>query len=240
LDVTDLPLATIAVQYDDYLRLLEQESIDDVAEFIDAASTLLEIKSQLLLPRGGEEVDTVEDPRHELVQRVLEYKKYRDAASVLDEQGRVWQLRFGREANHLPSQSVDLESQPIRELELWDLVSAFGRILRDNQAAQPANIVYDDTPIQVYMQRIYEQLLRERQLLLSDLLQPGMHKSAVVAVFLAILELVRHHGVRTEQAELHGEIRILKDGSLSDRMDDAYAARTEGTAPQDPHIPAQA
>ena len=84
-----------------------------------------------------------------------------------------------------------------------------GRIMRDSQAVTPATIVYDDTPIQVYMQRIHGKLARTRRVAFSELFQPGMHKSAIVGVFLAVLELARHHGVRTEQNDLHGEIWIV-------------------------------
>jgi segregation and condensation protein A len=99
--------------------------------------------------------------------------------------------------------------QPIREVELWDLVTAMGRILRDSQASAPATIVYDETPIQVYMQEIHSRLVRERRISFSSMFQAGMHKSAIVGVFLAVLELARHHGVRTEQPDLYGEIWMI-------------------------------
>ncbi|MFV1968102.1 MAG: ScpA family protein, partial [Pirellulaceae bacterium] len=140
-DLFDIPIATIAEQYAAHLELLEALSVDDVGDFVEMASTLLEIKSQMVLPRGGEEVEEMEDPRGELVARLLEYKKYKDAASMLDEQGRAWQQRYTRLANDLPPRRVDLETQPIQEVELWDLVSALGRIMRDNQATQPSSIV---------------------------------------------------------------------------------------------------
>jgi segregation and condensation protein A len=115
----------------------------------------------------------------------------------------------------LPPRRTDLESQPIHEVELWDLVSALGRLMRDRQRVAPTNIVYDDTPIQVYMQRIHERLLAQRQAAFSELFAPGMHKSAMVGMFLAILELVRHHSVRTEQSDLHGEIWVLPGEAFS-------------------------
>jgi segregation and condensation protein A len=74
---------------------------------------------------------------------------------------------------------------------------------------QPSNIVYDDTPIHVYMDRIHQQLKERGRLALSEVFQPGLHKSALVGMFLAVLELVRHYHVRAEQNELFGEIWIL-------------------------------
>jgi segregation and condensation protein A len=209
LDVRDLPIALVTEQYLTYLEVLEKLDVNEVGDFLDVASTLIEIKSQMVLPRGGEEAETWDDPRDQLVERLLEYKKYKDAASMLDERSRDWQQQYSRMANDVAPREIDASNQPIREVELWDLVSAMGRILRDSQAATPATIVYDDTPIQVYMQRIHGRLTSDSRVAFSDMFQPGMHKSAIVGVFLAILELARHHGVRTEQNDLHGEIWIV-------------------------------
>ena len=231
IDVTDIPMALITEQFLAHLEILEQLSVDDVGDFIEMASTLLETKSRMVLPRVDEEVSEVEDPREELVQRLLEYKKYKDAASMLEDQSRQWQSRFPRMADDLPPRRVDLGTQPIQEIELWDLVSAMGRIMRDGQKNLPSNIVYDDTPIQVYMQRIHGDLVQKKEARMSDLLQPGMHKTAMIGVFLAILELTRHHGVRTVQEHLHGEILILPSEGFSPSADfsnvDNYGAKTE-------------
>ena len=137
---------------------------------------------------------------------------------VLDERGRGWQERYGRLGSDLPARNRDLGEQEIQEVELWDLVSAFGRIVRESAAAKPANIVYDDTPIHVFMERIHTQLMSDGRLALGKLFEPGMHKSTLVGIFLAILELVRHHGVRAEQAQDFGEIWILP-GPLRDQED---------------------
>jgi len=209
LDIRDLPISLITEQYLTYLEVLQQLDVNEVGDFLELASTLIEIKSQSVLPRGGEEAETLEDPRDQLVERLLEYKKYKDAASMLDEQSRDWQQHYPRIASDVATRQIDPAGQPIREVELWDLVSAMGRILRDSQAAIPATIVYDDTPIQVYMQQIHTRLTEHQRLAFSEMFQPGMHKSAIVGVFLAVLELARHHGVRTEQQELHGEIWLV-------------------------------
>jgi segregation and condensation protein A len=209
LDVRDLPIALITEQYLTYLEVLEKLDVNEVGDFLELSSTLIEIKSQMVLPRGGEEAESWDDPRDQLVVRLLEYKKYKDAASMLDERSRDWQQQYPRMANDVAPRDLDASSQPIREVELWDLVSAMGRILRESQAATPATIVYDDTPIQVYMQRIHGRLANDPRVAFSEMFHPGMHKSAIVGVFLAILELARHHGIRTEQNDLHGEIWIV-------------------------------
>lgn len=207
-DVVDLPIAEITNQYISYLEVLREIEMDSVGDFLDLASRLIEIKSRNVLPSTEETEEPLEDPREGLVQQLLEYKQFKDAASRLDDQSRQWQKRYARIADDLPPRTVDPAEQPIHEVELWDLVSAFGRIVRDHDMVQPATIVYDDTPIHVYMNEIRSKLSAEGQTRFSELFQPGMHKSAMIGVFLAVLELVRHSGVRTEQDEAHGEIWI--------------------------------
>ncbi|MFT7639950.1 MAG: segregation and condensation protein A [Pirellulaceae bacterium] len=217
--ISDIPIAKITNQYLEYIEILEQMDVNSVGDFIDLASNLIEIKSRLVLPKVEEEVEEFDDTQEALVERLLQYKKYKDAASMLEEQSRSWQQRYTRVANDLPAREVAPADQPIQEVELWDLVSAFGRIMRENQVAAPSTIIYDDTPIHVYMQRIHEKLLTHKRAALSEMFVPGMHKSAMIGVFLAILELVRHHSVRTKQEDTHGEIWVLPGETLSEDLD---------------------
>ncbi|GIW90257.1 MAG: segregation/condensation protein A [Pirellulaceae bacterium] len=207
LSVTELPLAKITEQYCEYLEILEELNVDEVGEFIEVAAFLLELKARNVLPQPKSESEELwQQPHQQIVQRLLEYKRIRDAASVLEERSRQWQTRYPRLVQDESPRWVDPATQPIEQVELWDLVSAFGRILRDNRAVQPSSIVYDETPIQVYMERILERVRRRPKVAFSDLFAPGMHKSAMIGVFLAVLELVRHHKVKTEQRDTDGEI----------------------------------
>jgi segregation and condensation protein A len=226
-EIADLPIALITEQYLAHLEVLQQLDVNEVGDFLELASTLIEIKSQMVLPRGGEEVLAWDDPRDELVARLLEYKKYKDAASMLEERSRDWQQHYPRLASDLPPRQIDPTGQPIQEVELWDLVSAFGRILRDSQAVRPQAIVFDETPIQVYMQRIHVKLATDRRAAFSDMFEPGMHKSAIVGVFLAVLELVRHHSVVAEQSDLHGEIWIVPGEQFDPQREIAAAEEYE-------------
>ncbi len=210
--ISEIPICAVTDQYLQYMEVLEQIDVNAVGDFLEMASTLIEIKSRLVLPSGGEEDDELEDSRKDLVRRLLEYKKFRDAASLLEEKCREWQNRFYRQSNDLPPRKRDLAEEPIHEVELWDLVSAFGRLLRDNEAQRPANIVYDDTPIHVFMERILERLKRDGRVAFSELFEAGMHKSTLVGIFLACLELVRHHNVLCEQNDLFGEIWMISNG----------------------------
>ncbi len=221
-EIIEIPIAPITQQFLDYLEVLRQLDINAVGDFVEMASTLMEMKSRLVLPRSGEVEDEFLDPRHELVEKLLEYKKFKDAASMLDERSRAWQQRFPRLADDLPPKTRNLADEQIQEVELWDLVSAFGRIMRDNQAARPSNIIYDDTPIHVYMARIQALLAERGRLALDELFSPDMHKSKMVGIFLATLELVRHAGVRAEQSDLFGQIWLMP-GAVSEQPLDLSA-----------------
>lgn len=210
LEVTEISLSSIAQQYIEYMDVLKEIEIDTVGDFLDVASLLVEMKSRAVLPNTDEnDIQSYVDPREDLVQRLLLYKRFKDAAVLLEERGARWQNRYGRMADDLPPRRVDYSTQPILDVELWDLVSAFGRVLRDSLPKPQENIVYDETPIQIYMQRIHRQLADEKQIQFSSLFQQDMHKSAMIGVFLAVLELTRHHNVQAQQGDLHAEILIV-------------------------------
>ena len=207
--VSQLSLAEIAQQFLDHLEVVEQLDLDTAGEFLEVAGQLVEIKSRTVLPRVEEPAEATTTEEHELVRRLLEYKEYRDAATSLDERSRDWQRQSPRLADDAPRVPVDPATQPIREIELWDLVSAVTRILREARSLEPPSIVYDDTPIDAHMERI-RAILRERgRVAFSELLQSGTHKSAVIGIFLAMLELVRHHDIIAEQPDGQNEIWIL-------------------------------
>jgi segregation and condensation protein A len=206
-DVVDLPLARIIDQYLEYIAVLEQIDVDAVGDFLDMASTLIEIKSRLVLP-GEEEVEQeLEDPRRDLVRRLLEFKQYRDAASMLEERSREWRERFPRVAIEAPTRSLEPHEQPIREVELWDLVSAFGRVLKQKVATTgPTHIRYDDTPIHVFMQRIDERLRTDGRVAFVAFFEEVVHKSTLIGMFLAVLQLMRFQHARASQGDLFDEI----------------------------------
>ena len=115
IDILDIPVSKVTDQFIEYLEVLEDLQVDDVADFVEVASTLLEIKSRQALPTGPDEDEPIEDVRDELVQRLLEYKRFKDAASLLEEQSRQWQLHYPRLANDLPPSETDYGSKPIYE-----------------------------------------------------------------------------------------------------------------------------
>ncbi len=217
LDITGLSLTRVVDQFVEYLDVLQELDLNGVGEFLELASTLVELKSQAVLPAPPSDDDeqVVEDPQEELVQRLLEYKQVRDAASVLDEMSDRWQQRFPRMSDSLPPRQVDPGSQPIADLELWDLVSAFGRLMRESKGPPQTEVIYDDTPIHVYMQRLHEKLCTVERVALVDLLETGMHKSALIGWFLAMLELTRHHGCAAEDDPDSGDIVLVRGANFS-------------------------
>lgn len=223
-EIVEIALAEVTQEYLDHLEVLKEMSIDSVGEFVEVASHLIEIKARALLPRNEFEEDSEDhaeavDPRRDLVNRLLLYKKFRDASVKLEERAAQWQNRHARIADDLPPKDHSISDQPIREVELWDLVSAFGRMLRDNRPVENASIVYDDTPISVYMARIHKMIVDEDRVAFSSLFEVGMHKSSMVSIFLAVLELARHHGVITEQDNLYGDLVVTRGESFTEKLD---------------------
>ncbi len=219
--INELSLSKVVDQYRASIELLVELDLSDVADFLELASTLVELKSQAVLPKieAEDEGDAPIDDGSpaELVQRLLEYKQIRDAADVLDEMGQKWQMRFARQTDDLPTRQLDPGSQPIADLQLWDLVSTFGRLMREAGGPPPTQVIYDDTPIHVYMQRIHRQLENQDRVMLIDLIEPGAHKSALIGWFLAVLELARHHGASAEQ-DASGEIVIVRGANYSHQL----------------------
>lgn len=208
LEILDIPLAAVTQQYLEILSILEQIDVDAVGDFVEIAVLLLEIKSQSVLPRPEEPEAELPDPAADLVQRLLEYKRYKEAASQLEERGRAWQRRFARQAVDLPATPPDPSLRPVQQIEIWDLVSAFRKILEKQARAAPAEILYDDTPIDVYMKRIVARVASAGRLKFVDLFEVGMHRSQLVGMFLALLELIREASLDVEQADPFGEILL--------------------------------
>ena len=204
-DLYDIPIATITEQFLNYLNLLQVIDVEAAGEFLVMAATLMEIKSRLMLPRVEEEGKEEEDPRLELVKQLLEYKKYKEAAALLEEQAHKQQARLSRMPFEFPAQP-DLANQPLRKVELWDLVSAFGRLMRETIALQPSHIAIDETPMQVHLDRILELLQKHGRMSLSQLFTPPHTRGRLLGLFLATLELIRSRTVWCDQPDPFGDM----------------------------------
>lgn len=212
LDILDIPIARITAQFLEFLEVLQILDLDLVGDFVVMASALVEIKSRMALP-GPEEppevVEADEDPRADLVRQLLEYKRFKDASRLLEDHAAEWQQRYPRLSDDRPRGGNDPSQDLIKEVELWDLVSALSRVLRKNTASSPATVVYDDTPISVYMERIRARVLIEGRVAFSSFFAGTNSRSKIVGIFLAILEMLRHYKYRAEQPVDYHEIWIL-------------------------------
>ncbi len=212
-DICDLPIAPITGQFNEYLTVLQFIDLDLVGDFIVMASTLIEIKSRMVLPRPEEtpteSTASAEDPRSELIHQLLQYKRFKDAAQALEERAHAWQERYPRLSNDRPDFNNDPALDLIKEVELWDLVSALGRVIRHQHVEQHRRIRYDDTPISVWVERLKTRVRAEGRISFSSCFQDAPERSRIVGIFLAILELLRHHGHRAEQEHDFAEIWLM-------------------------------
>ncbi|HEX2971102.1 MAG TPA: segregation/condensation protein A, partial [Tepidisphaeraceae bacterium] len=162
LDIYDIPIARITDQYLGYITLIkdlhEKEGLDInlAGEFLVVAATLMEIKSAMLLPKpppdpnapDANAADELTDPRYELVQKLLEYKRFKDAANALERQQAIHQQRFPR----VPGQREGDNNEPppvdLEEVQIWDLLAAFTRLMQEVGQRKPRyhEVIYDDTP----------------------------------------------------------------------------------------------
>jgi segregation and condensation protein A len=216
IDLYDIPIAKLTEQYLEHLKVIEaiapQLDMDQAGEFLVMAATLLEIKSQMLVPRIAESTDAeaqeqatdpIEDrpdPRWELVQQLLAYKQYKDAALELEHRGADWAKRF---TAHPKKAGADASAAEPREIELedanvLDLCSAFSRILDSIGQKRDHAVTYDDTPLALHAEDIYDLLQRSDRgsLSLAQIFEGRRSRSELIGLFLAMLELVREKRVR--------------------------------------------
>jgi segregation and condensation protein A len=204
-DICDIPIAKITEQFLDYMNVIQLLDVDWAGEFLVMAATLMEIKSRMLLPRPQEGAADEEDPRLELVRQLIEYKKFKDAAVLLEEQAEKQQARLARLPVELPP-APDPAQQPLQHLELWDLVSAFGRLMRETASLAPRQIVMDETPIHVHMERIVQLLREHTRLAFAALFTPPHTRGRLLGLFLATLELIKGRQIQAEQPGPFSEI----------------------------------
>jgi segregation and condensation protein A len=208
IDIRDIPIAKVAEQFIDYLRVIEVLDVDAAGDFLVVAATLMEIKSRMLLPRGELPVEE-DDPREDLVRQLMEYKKYKEAAALLEAQADRQQTRFARiAADETPA--LDPAQQPLRAVELWDLVSAFGRLMRETLALQPQQIVVDETPMHAHQERILGLLAVRQAVDFADVFSPPRTRSRLVGIFLALLELMKGGQIVAEQDAACGAIELRR------------------------------
>ncbi|MCI0499703.1 MAG: segregation/condensation protein A [Planctomycetales bacterium] len=211
-DIYDIPIARVTQQYIQYIEILKSLDIDLAGDFLVMAATLMEIKSAMLLPKTDltEQDEAAGDPRSELVRQLLEYKKYKDAANLLQEAGDERQLRFTRSNSILekikPTQEPELD---LDQVSIWTLLEAFDAILKATGNINTAyDHIKDDTPIDLYQIELLHRLQTEGPMTLQKVFEGKTHRLVMIGLFLAMLELMRNHLVWVEQPEAAGAIYL--------------------------------
>jgi segregation and condensation protein A len=234
IDLHDIPIARLTDQYMQHLEGLHRVDVERAGEFLVMASTLLQIKSAMLMPQPeqeeteeGQEEDATAatDPRYELVQQLLAYKRYKDAALDLEQKRETWSRRAPvaaatpsqkkkqpdeeQSAEEAPQEDGEAEAAGLElgDLSITDLCHAFTRLIETVGTKPPGHeIVYDETPIAVHAQNLYDRLAAEGPLTLYQAIAALENRAEMIGVFLALLELVRDDRVRAQHDEGENQI----------------------------------
>ncbi|GIW39624.1 MAG: segregation and condensation protein A [Candidatus Binatia bacterium] len=207
-EITDIPVARITEQYLEVLEFMEELRLDVAAEFLVMAATLLLIKSRMLLPEepsGAAAEDGEEDPRTELVRRLLEYQRYREAASILAGRPQLYQEVFPR-----PDAEEAEEPEPgPTKVSVWELLDAFRRVLERTRAAPVHRVERERVSLRDRVRLVLGALAARRRLTFDSLFEGSWTRLELVVTFLAVLELVRLGAVAAEQPEPLGPIVLV-------------------------------
>lgn len=212
MDIYNIPIAAITEQYMHYLEDARQMDLEIASEFLLLAATLIQIKAKMLLPKKKNEKEENElDPREELVQRLLEYKFYKEAALTLQQwemQGSVYMLK-----------PVDVEGlskeltpgNPVENVTLDALYRAFQQVMEEAVPEERASLLLqrEEYHVEVYMEEIKDRLRREKSLTFVSLFMKGDSKRKIITIFLALLELCKLESLTFQQQEMFGTLWIF-------------------------------
>lgn len=219
IDILDIPISFITRKYLEYLGLMRSLAIDLASEYLVMAATLAHIKSKMLLPSvpPGQEDDSIldeeEDPRAELVRRLLEYQKYKAAAAELGERGTLGKDVFGRGS----SEPVPEGPAPFAKLGVFSLLDAFEKILKRSNVKLDHEVVFDRISITDRIVELTERLSERRSMRFEDLLVVGLPTEGgtpkvtrfdLIITFLAVLEMARLKLIRVYQSDSLAPIHV--------------------------------
>ncbi len=205
-DIYDIPIATITDQYLEYLSVMRSLNLDVAGEFLLMAATLLQIKSKMLLPPGAEEEEEEGgDPRAELVNRLLEYQKFKEAAARLNERDILERDIFVH--GH---QAEDTEGEGLIEVGVFELIEALRDVLNRSAPEGAYDITLDRITIEERIAQILETVKsRGSGLLFSSLFSGTSSKEDIIITFLALLELIKMRMIKIYQRAPFGPIEIF-------------------------------
>lgn len=207
LDIYNIPIAAITRQYLEYMELMKELNLDIAGEFLVMAATLLQIKSRMLLPATQEEDGEaeVEDPRAELVRRLLEYQRYRDASQLLSARNLLGRDVFARSFDSPELAAMEPQEEPA-DVELFELIEAFQRVLARVSVDTFHDVVADGISIADRIGEVLSVLHAEKTVCFDALFTVGMTRDLLVVTFLSILELAKMKLIRVTQVESLGSI----------------------------------
>jgi segregation and condensation protein A len=210
IDIYNIPIALITDQYLKYIEVMQSLNLDLAGEYLVLASTLLHIKSKMLLPVDEDlkdEDEEGEDPREELVRQLVEYQAFKEAALKIDHRPILERDVFKR-AYPLVPDAAEPEEEPLEEIDMFVLLEAFQRIVAamDNKVMMEIDV--EKMTLTDRINDIMERLSKEGMTTFTDLLDGHKTKKSMVYTFLAILELMKLRMIRVYQSEPFGMIRI--------------------------------
>ncbi len=216
-DVYDIPITILTEQYMQYLYVMQEFQIDIASEFLVMAATLLEIKSKMLLPRKEEpffqpmfDLEEEYDPRRELVERLLEYKKFKTLAGELREREINQSKVFTRAAQDLTPYASLAEENPVAEVTLYDLVEALTKVFSKTGTEEKSvsKIHRDEVSVKDKMKEIRQLLSFSGNIRFTQLFPELPSRGEIVTSFMAILEMMRKHQIICSQSTLFEDIVI--------------------------------
>ena len=209
-DIYNIPIAAITRQYLGYIDLLKDLNLDIAGEFLVMAASLLQIKSRMLLPPTVEEEteEEEEDPRAELVRRLLEYQKYKEAAIGLGQRDLLGRDLFARKFPSAELASFEVDEEPA-EVELFELIEAFQRVLAKVSVETFHEVGADGLSIADRITEILSLLDGEEMITFESLFFSDVSRDAVIITFLAVLELCKLRMIRISQMSDKGTIYII-------------------------------
>jgi segregation and condensation protein A len=226
INIYDIPIARITQQYLDYLRLLEEMNIDVAGEFIFMAATLIYIKSRMLLPPDpNAPPEEEEDPRADLVHRLLEHEQFKNAAQMLQSKRMIEDASWSQPGI---GEFVEAEDEPGLTVSVFDLISVFREILERAKKRPQMEIRREEVTVAEMIEHVKQVLIANpHPVRLDDLMAGYLSRQALIAMFLALLEMVRLRAILLRQKELFAPITIHKNKRLEEIMSNLDAASLE-------------
>lgn len=217
INIYDIPIALITEQYMDYLRSLTAPELDDLTEFYLMAATLLHIKSRMLLPIPEDRLEGWEDPRRELIEKLIEHQKFRRLGEKLELQfdDSEWSIERRKTERYLPFTEADHWD----EITVWDLLKCFSGLMKGLTPQAVINL-YEEITINEKMALINELLEVRSEFNFFEIITKPDSPLDVVCAFLAVLEMVKSRRVAVFQNRLFGDILIRARGSDEGRTDE--------------------